>query len=177
MIQETTNQRLSGRVLFRLMGIPWTYDSKSWQFIVPKFVIGLVVAFIFLREQTLMQRFGYGVLYGVLLNLILALHIVGHTISSKWVGAPMAENFITPKLIITTYHDDGNVSRRIHLGRAVGGPIMNISLGLITLVLWRIIGGHVLLYIALANLIFAAIVLLPFSGADGDVIWRELRRK
>ena len=177
MMLETGDKRYSGKILFRLMGIPWTYNAKSWLFVMPKFVIGLIVAFIFLRELPFTNRIGYGLLYGLLLNAILVLHIIGHTISSKWVGAPMDENFITPQLIITTYHDEGEVSKRVHLARAVGGPIMNICLGLAGLMVWFMVGGHVLLYFALANLILVAYILMPIRGVDGEVIWRELRQK
>lgn len=174
---DTPPPKLSGRTLFTLFGVPWTVTPQSWRFVPPKIVIGLIVAFIVHRDEPVEARIVYGIVYGLLIVTLLFLHIVGHTLSSRWVGAPMDENHITPILIRTTYHDDPpDLPKRVHLGRAVGGPLMNITVGLFTLLIWSQVGGQILLFFVLANLVLAGFILLPLPTIDGEVIWRELRR-
>ena len=113
----------------------------------------------------------------VLLLLSQFLHIVGHTLGSKFVGAPMDANLILDTKILT-YYPNAPVSlpSGVHLGRALGGPPVNIFVSIVAVVAWTIIGGHVLLFFVLVNLVIGWGVLLPFPGVDGEVLWRELRR-
>lgn len=161
------------RTLFTLMGVPWRVNADSWKFVPPKMLIGLMVALVFLPDFNLAAKIAFGFLYGLLLLLLLVLHIIGHTLSGKLIGAVMDENVVTPMLIVTTYHNDPpDLPRRVHLIRALGGPITNIIIGLLTLLLWTQVSGHVLLYFAIANFALAGFVLLPLPTVDGEVIWR-----
>jgi hypothetical protein len=74
---------VAAQKLFTLMGIPFTVDRRSWQFVPPKFIIGVVVPFIALPDLSLLDRMMTGFLFGGLLILVLALHILGHILSSK----------------------------------------------------------------------------------------------
>jgi hypothetical protein len=163
------------RPLLTFLGVPWTYDDRSWQFVVPKLVIGIVVAFFFRRDESLLHYVVMGLIYGVLLNLSAALHIVGHIASSKLVAPPMTEARITPRLIQTRYDaDPEQVAPRVHLLRSIGGPLMNVLLGGLGLLLWQVTGHPVALFFMLFNWILTVILLLPFATVDGEVIWREL---
>ncbi len=63
------------------------------------------------------------------------------------------------------------------LGRALGGPLFSIAAGAIALGVWAGVEGTLLLFFALVNLLVGFGVLLPFPSVDGEVIWRELRRR
>jgi Zn-dependent protease len=157
------------------MGIPFTADGRSWQFVPPKFIIGVVVALMTLPDLSLLDRIMTGFLFGGLLILVLALHILGHMLSSKLVAPPMTEARITPTLIETRYHEDhGDVPSKVHLARSLGGPIMNFVVGSISLIILDSIQNTALAFFAWANLLIGVIVLLPFPPVDGGVIWREV---
>lgn len=176
-MQNTTSPPLAGHVLFRLFGVPWTVTRQSWQFIPPKIVIGIIVAFFTLPELSLISRLLIGLGYGLLLILLLIWHIIGHTLGGKLVNAPMDENHITPLLIETRYYEDpASVSKRIHLVRTLAGPIANSLLAIVSAWAWLYWGGHWLVYFTLANLVLVIVIILPFPTLDGAVIWRELHR-
>jgi Zn-dependent protease len=162
------------RVLLTVLGIPFTVNGQSWQFVPPKLVIGIIVALIAKTGSSVFECVGWGIVYGLLLVTLLCLHILGHILASKLTSPPMSEARITPVLIQTLYPDNANTSGRTHLIRSLGGPIMTVLLGLISLVVWTMLGNHVLLFFALANFAIALIVLLPLPTVDGDVIWREV---
>lgn len=166
------------RRLFTFIGIPFTVDRRSWQFVPPKFIIGVVVAFITLLDLSLLDRIMTGFLFGGLLILVLALLILGHILSSKLVAPSMTEAHITPTLIETRYDDDPEyVTSRVHLVRSLGGPIMNFVLGSISLIILDHIQNPALAFFGGANLVIGVIVLLPFPSVDGGVIWREIFRQ
>jgi hypothetical protein len=165
------------RVIFQLLGVPFTADNRSWQFAPSKFVIGVAAALITAPAASLLLNVAVGLVYGLLLNAVLGLHIVGHILSSKLVAPPMTEARITPTLIETRYAaDPPGIPARVHLVRSLGGPLMNFALGGVSLLAYRSTGGHGLLFFAVANLVIGLIVLLPFQSVDGGVIWRELPR-
>jgi Zn-dependent protease len=62
----------------------------------------------------------------------------------------------------------------VHLLRSIGGPLMNVLLGGLGLLLWQVTGHPVALFFMLFNWILTVILLLPFATVDGEVIWREL---
>lgn len=167
----------SRRTLFTLLAVPWTADSRAILFILPKLLIGCMVAAVFTPGNTFMATILTGLVYGVLLNVILLLHILGHILSSKLAQPAMTEARITPLMIQTRYDDDPpSLSAQVHLLRAVGGPVMNLVTGTLALLVWLSVGGQYLLFFALANKIIGVMVLLPLPTVDGAVIWRELPR-
>ncbi|MBI3537210.1 MAG: hypothetical protein HY070_06610 [Chloroflexi bacterium] len=55
---------------------------------------------------------------------------------------------------------------------------MSLIIGLIALAAWNFFGGYLLAFLATVNLLVVGFgILLPFPNVDGQVIWRELRRK
>jgi hypothetical protein len=90
----------------------------------------------------------------------------------------MSENLITPTSIFTIYRNDPpNLARRVHLSRALGGPLANLVLGSTSLACWITFGGHPALFATVLNFLLAMGLLLPLHSADGEVIWRELSRR
>ena len=164
------------RVLFTLLDVPWTADAKSWQFVPPKLVIGVVIALLALPDIPIAERILTGLGYGLLLLFTLFLHIIGHILSSRMIHAPVREARITPILIEVHHHDTTDVPTRIHLIRALGGPVMNLCLGLLSLLIWNLTTAHMALAFAVSNFAIGLFVLLPFPTVDGEVIWREVGR-
>jgi len=113
----------------------------------------------------------------VLLNIVLILHTVGHIITSKLVLPAMSEIRITPEIIQTRFDNDPEqIDPLIHITRSVGGPLMNIFVGCVSIPLAPIIAHHFFTFFIGANFLLAFLLLLPFPYVDGDVIWRELAR-
>jgi hypothetical protein len=164
----------ASRVLITVLNVPFTVNAQSWQFIPPKLVIGVIVALIAKTGSPLLERAGWGLVYGLLLLTLLCLHIVGHILASKLTSPPMSEAHITPVLIQTLYPDDPGTPGSTHLIRSIGGPVMTLTLGLLSLLAWTQFRNHLLLYFALANFAIAFVVLLPLPTVDGEVIWREV---
>lgn len=168
----------SGRILFTLLGVPWKLTPKSLLFIPTRFGFSLLIALLLLQSYGFPQRILFGIVFTFLVILSQLLHIVGHTLGGYYVGAPMDANLILDTKILTYYHNDPeHLPRRIHLGRALGGPVLNAILSIGGLVGWLIGGGPILLFLTAVNLVLSFGVLFPFPGVDGEVVWRELRRK
>jgi Zn-dependent protease len=174
----TADDLAIGRTLFTVFGVPWKSSSKAWLFIPTRLGFSMVIALVFLRSYSIPERVMFGFLYAGLVVLSQCIHILGHTLSSKVVGSPMEANVILDTKILTYYpHDAEDLPRRIHLGRALGGPVLNGITALIGLIAWLLTGSHIWLFFTLLNLALSLGVLLPFPGVDGEVVWHELRRK
>lgn len=166
------------RTLFTFLGVPWKLTPKAWLFIPIRIGVGVAVALVALRDEAVLTRIFFGLVYALVLALSQFLHIVGHTLSGKAVGAPMTANLIEDKQITTYYADDSpHLPRRVHLGRTIGGPLMNFVIATLACLAWQITGGHLMLFTATINLFLASMLLLPFKGIDGEIFWRELRRQ
>ncbi len=164
------------RRLFTLFGVPWTATPSAWQSLVFLTVVGLIIALIFLPGWSLGSRLLFGVIYGLLIKTIYLVHDLGHVLGGKYVGAPMDEALITGTRHINIYRGPQDYPSRVHLSRALGGPLLNIMVGIVGLTIWGIVGGHVLLFFGLGNLLFGLGSFVPVPSVDGEVIWRELRR-
>lgn len=163
--------------LFQVLGVPLRVQANSWQFFPPKFVIGLIVAFLALQAEPIPMRIVWGLVYGALLLLLLFCHIIGHIIASKRVRPPMSHLLMTPILIETRYDNDpAELPPQVHLTRALGGPVMTFLLGISAFLVYSILPFHPILYFACANFVLLAVILLPFPTVDGEVIWREVKR-
>lgn len=137
----------------------------------------MAVALVALRDEAVLTRIFFGLVYALVLALSQFLHIVGHTLSGKAVGALMTATLIEDRQITTYYADDSpHLPRRVHLGRTLGGPLMNFIVALLAFLAWQRISGHVLLFTTAINLFLASMLFLPFKGIDGEIFWRELRR-
>ena len=172
-----SSQAINVQTVVVVLGVPFRANGKSWQFIPPKLVIGLAGAFLVHRSEPLTNNILVGLPYGILLNIMLVLHIIGHIISSKFVVPAMTEARITPTLIQTRYDDDFDLlAPKVHIIRSLGGPLMNLLLGVIAYFFWMVTEHHVALFLVGANWLFMIGVLLPFPTVDGEVIWREIGR-
>lgn len=166
------------RKLFTLLGVEWMATAYAWVSLPLYLLIGLVIAFILNRDQPLEARLWLGVFYSVLLHLGNVIHSIGHTLSSRWVGAPLDINLITATFYLTLYDDDSkHVSKWAHIGRALGGPLANLLVGLGTLAVWLATQIEWLGLFSVYNLATAAYLFLPIPSIDGGVLWKELFAK
>ena len=167
----------SRRRLFTLWGVPWLATSWAWASI-PFFLgLGIALAVIVQTGDSGEERLGMGAAYGVLLLLANTLHSVGHIIGGKLVGHPMNANLVTATRQINIYRGhQGHLPRRVHLGRALGGPLMNLAAGLIALIVGQIVAGQLIDAFGWINVIIALAAFAPIPTVDGEVIWRELLR-
>src|SRR5205823_2012928 len=69
-----------------------------------------------------------GVGYAGLIALSRAGHQVGQTLAGKLAGAPLSGVVFTPTLAYQLYPPDEAQSGRVHLMRALGGPLVHVVL-------------------------------------------------
>jgi len=106
------------------------------------------------------------------------IHAFGHILGGKLVRSPMDELLLTATRGVNIYHGDQSlVQSSVHVGRASGGPILNL---LIYAVMLQLLphrgvgfGTDVLAAIASTSLFMGAGGFLPLPSVDGQVIWRE----
>ncbi|HLF25675.1 MAG TPA: hypothetical protein VJG32_05015 [Anaerolineae bacterium] len=163
------------RRLFKLLGVEWTATPYAWLSVPLYFVVGVVLACIIDSHQSIEARLLIGLAYSLMLHLSNALHSIGHTLSGRWVGAPMDENLITATFHVTLYRDDpARYSRWVHIGRSLGGPVANLLVGAAALGVWQLADVGGLAFFAVMNLATGVYTLLPIPSIDGGVIWSEL---
>ncbi len=164
------------RKLFSFWGVDWLATPWAWLHLILLVVLGLVLSFLFAPSELVGEQILIGLGYAILLHLTMEFHGLGHLISGKLVGAPMYANVLTSTRFINLYADEQEYPSRIHLGRALGGPLFN---GLVALVLFAIyavgINSHFLLLLAISNHLALIGALAPIPTTDGGVILRELR--
>lgn len=127
------------------------------------------------------ERLYQAMIFTIAVEISTALHAFGHILSGKIVKSPMDELLITTTRDINVYNgDQSNVAGKVHLGRALGGPLLNIFVAGIfyTLVLLFNQGfvANLLSSLISVNLFLGLGSFLPVPTVDGQVIWREIFR-
>ena len=107
------------------------------------------------------------------------IHALGHILGGKLVRGPMNELLLTATRGVNIYHGDQRlVQNFVHLGRASGGPILNLLIYVVMLQLLPHSGvgfrTDILAAIASTSLFMGAGGFLPLPSVDGQVIWREV---
>ena len=162
-------------VMFTLLGLPWTRTSETILFVISRMALGLVAAWLLLPNETPALRLIWGLVYGLVVISVQVIHTVGHILSSRRVSPPMREVRSLLVGFATLYPREAvPLPASTHLTRSLGGPIMNLVVGLVALLIWGVIGGHGLSFFGWVNVALGLIALLPIPGIDGSVIWREL---
>lgn len=162
--------------LFTLAGVTWVATPTAW-FSIPLFLIpGVLLALLTLPGMPLGQRFLIGLGYGTLVILTTTLHSIGHMMGGLAVNAPMLANLVTATRHVNLYQDHKPLPPRVHLARALGGPVMNICVGVLALLANAVFPALLFSFLGWVNLLFGLGSLLPIPSVDGEVIWRELGR-
>jgi len=162
------------RKLFTLLGVRWEATPRAWQHLVGLLVVGITAAILIRPVDGLVLQIGVGLLYGLIIEASYALHNVGHTLSGRLAGSPMQANLITATRMVNLYDESREQPRRVHLLRALGGPLINILAGLLIALVWWIAGpNHWLEFAAAANLVYGVGALAPIRSLDGGVIFER----
>jgi Na+-transporting methylmalonyl-CoA/oxaloacetate decarboxylase gamma subunit len=159
--------------LFTIMGTHFCATPDVWLYGVKALGGGLITAVIFNRGSGVVSIITLGVVYALLILLTYVLHTVGHIISAREVNAPMAESVFTGRRQFNVYNDTTRPTPNVNMGRAIGGPLMNLTLATIVFAVWAITPGWGILVFALANLVYGVGSLLPIEGYDGAVLIRR----
>jgi Zn-dependent protease len=171
---ETTPRR----TFLHAFGVDWSTTPSGWLTIPAFGSLGLVAGLLW-WDGPLAQKLVVGLLAGLVVLAIQVLHELGHVITARLAGGPMREVRFAAIRPLTLYDDPPNLPNRVHLGRAIGGPAMNLALGLATFPLWSNaapgIPSFLLGVFTLVSIAFGLISLLPIPSVDGEVIWRALR--
>ena len=106
-----------------------------------------------------------------------ALHQLGHIASARMVEAPMDTLLVTPIRTYTLYDDTGDtITRDQHRGRAIGGPVANITVGFAALVLSLFIKNRYLRFFGLFSTFIGFGSLMPAGGSDGEELFLRQAR-
>ncbi len=126
------------RKLFKLFGVDYYATTRAWLSLPLMAGVGIVVALIFAPAQQLSTQILIGIGYGLLIILASFCHGLGHIISSRMVHAPVSSILITATVTVTHYDDATAQSSRVHVGRALGGPVLSLLIGsIIFCSIWR----------------------------------------
>lgn len=159
------------RKLFTLWGVRWLATTTAWLSVPLFLAAGIVLALLG------GDSFGHGLALGAAIFVANVVHSFGHILSGKAVGAPMHANLVTATRHINLYTGpQEGLPARVHLGRALGGPLTNLIVGLLALILHFSAGGTLLRTFGMVNVVIGVGAFAPIPSADGEVIWRELRR-
>lgn len=169
---EESNQRR----LFSLLGVDYFATARTWMNLPLMATIGIVVTLLFVPTDQLLSQLLVGIAFGFLIIVASFCHGIGHVISSRLVNAPVTSIILTATVNITHYDDTEEQPSRIHVGRALGGPVFNLLLGVIAMGLYSfLVNSRFLLFFGIVNLVFGVFTLLPIPSLDGSVILAELR--
>ena len=179
MVLEDTgpsNRRHIGSVL----GVDLYATPLAGLGIVMQLVAGAVLGW-FLFEGDPAARLVSGALLGSLLLVSNVVHGMGHLLGGRLAGSPMTGYLVTMTRHVNLYEDDPDdptaIPPRVHILRAAGGPALNLIVGVLALLVWWVSRDWVSAALAILNLGFAVGALAPVPSVDGEVIWRELRRR
>jgi Zn-dependent protease len=167
------------RSLLKVLGVPWVATSRAWMSPIVFAAAGILLAWMMPPGgPPIGMKLLVGVGYGALIYLAEIVHTIGHTVSGRAVGAPMTANILTATLHSNEYAADRTaVARHVHIGRAIGGPLANLVVGLLAAAALAQVASPWIRFFSQVNLLVGAAALLPIPTIDGSVIWRELLRR
>lgn len=156
-----------------LLITPWTWLSP-FVFFGLHFLLNLLNT-----RLTLDERLFQSIYFVIAVELTTPIHALGHILSGKLVHSAMDELLITATRDVNRYHgDQSQIPSYVHLVRSLGGPAINILVGLFCILIapsippgfWAGVNTSLIS----TNLFFGLGSLLPVPSVDGEVIWREI---
>ncbi|MBT3713464.1 MAG: hypothetical protein HN736_19230 [Anaerolineae bacterium] len=168
-------EKLKQRKIFTLLGVDYFITKRTWINLPLMLGVGIILAFVISPEDPANLKILSGVGYGLLIILSMFFHGIGHIISSRMVGAPVKSIVMTATVNVLRFEDSEEKPSRIHLGRSLGGPIFNLLVGIISIMIFNaVMASDFILFFGWVNMVFGVITLLPIPTLDGPVIFREL---
>lgn len=162
--------------LGRALGLEWWGSSYWWVGPLWMLAAGSAMAALSHRRAGGAAKLGLGAGYGTLIAGSIVAHQLGTLAGGTLVGAPLSDVVLTATLAYDRYPAGPPPSRRVHLGRALGGPLGNLLVGLTALALHRTTWRTApLRFLAVLNLLFTTAALAPLPTMDGGVLVAQLR--
>lgn len=132
-------------------------------------------------DLSLTERLYQSLLFTIAVEITTVLHAFGHILSGKMVHSAMDELLITATRDVNLYHGDQRlVPGYVHLVRSLGGPLFNLLVAGVCLMLAPALApgfrSDLLASLISTNLFFGFGGFVPLPSVDGEVIWRELLR-
>jgi hypothetical protein len=114
-------------------------------------------------------------------ELSIVVHGAGHILGGLLVRGPMDELLFTATRGINLYSgDQARFPGRVHLGRALGGPLLNLLWAAVMFACLPLFDrgfpAELVASFASTSLFIGAGSFLPLPSVDGWVIWREVVR-
>jgi len=163
----------------KFWGIELSVTPITWLSPIVFFGLGAVLSTVEPGMNLIQTLYHVGVfVIGVEISTLI--HALGHILGGKLVHSPMDELLLTATRGVNIYHgDQDTIPGFVHLGRATGGPVLNLLIyGVIMQLLHDSSGAgfrsDVLAAIASTSLFMGAGGFLPLPSVDGQVIWREV---
>ena len=162
------------KYLFTLWNIQWLATRHTWVSLAISVIVGLIIAALLADLSLNPSSWSRGLGYGLLLYSTNILHSLGHMISGHLVGHPMQANLLTATFDVNIYTgDQSGLPRSVHVGRALGGPLLNLAIAGMSLAFWRWLGWTWLMVSAVMHVTSALFTLLPIAPMDGWVLWQH----
>jgi hypothetical protein len=164
----------------RFWGVDLLVTPITW--VGPFVFFGLHFLLNLLRpDLSINQRLYQSLLFTIAVEITTALHAFGHILSGKMVHSAMDELLITATRDVNLYHGDQRlIPGYVHLVRSLGGPVFNLLIAGLCLMLASLISpgfwSNLLASLISTNLFFGFGGFVPLPSVDGEVIWRELLR-
>jgi hypothetical protein len=86
------------------LNVPFTATQTAWLGLIPFLIIGILVAFATLSDESVIARLFFGIVYGLLIEVAYLLHDIGHIIGGRVAGSAMDENLLTNTRHVNIYH-------------------------------------------------------------------------
>ena len=162
--------------LASFLGVDWLGTPYAWVSPIWILSVGELISFLGPSKNNLGVQLLTGLGYAFLIAFSIFTHNISQIISGKIVNAPAKAVVITATLFYQEYGDKREYPSRIHLVRAISGPLGNLLLGCGMLVVYFLFGrNNFALFLAIVNLVFTLAALTPVPTMDGGEIIHELR--
>jgi hypothetical protein len=165
--------------MFKLLGVPVLATPRAWTNPIGMILPMLVMTAILAPGVGLLERIVVTAFWVLLFEFTSFTHSIGHIIGGKLAGGVMDRLVVTSTRQVNVY--DGDQDRypaRVHITRALGGPVGNLVVGLLASLAIAMAGYTPSLFLlAVMNLVFGAGAFAPIPSVDGEVLARYLFKK
>jgi hypothetical protein len=162
-----------GHRVVRLLGVEWRTTSLWWVSALWMVSFGAVFATAIAPRSRQNPRSMVGL--GALVPPAALVHTLGHWTGGRLVGAPLSGVVLNASIPFDLYPEMDEVAGRVHLARALGGPLMSLAVGGVTAFLGARHRSLRLRYFGALNLMIGICALAPIPDIDGPVVLREVR--
>ena len=163
--------------LFTIVGVRIEATRHAWMAPMTWLLFGLLIAALEADSGSVVSVVAKAAVYASALYSTNVLHSLGHIVAGRIVGAPMHILLLTSTRDVTLYPaDPSSCPVGVRMGRSLGGPAVNIGVGLLCFAMAAPLSAPWLESFAIVNLAVGLWTLCPIPTMDGWVIWGGLFR-